>query len=167
MRLVEGTGLRTISMNVLFVCDDCSLCLMAESILTTLGDGRIRAYSAAVAPACAPSRTVIEFLARHHMRVEGVRPSSLERFRAGDGPRVDFIITLAEVEEDFADWPGAPFIAHWNVLHEGDDIAREATQRDAFWTLTRRIKTFVMLPRGSLNRRVLEKRALTLGATHL
>ena len=154
-------------MNVLFISEDCSLALMAESILTTLGDGRFRAYSAAVAPACAPSRAAIESLVRHHMRVEGVRPSSLERFRAGDGPRMDFIITLADVDEDFADWPGAPFVAHWNVLYEGDDITREPTQRDAFWTLMRRIKIFASLPQGSLNRRVLERRALTLQASYL
>jgi protein-tyrosine-phosphatase len=154
-------------MNVLFVCDDCSLCLMAQSILTTLGDGRFRAYSAGIAPACAPSRAVIEFLTLHHMRVEGLRPSPLERFRAGDGPRMDFIITLAEVDQQFADWPGAPFIAHWDVLYDGDDMTREPTQRDAFWTLMRRIKIFASLPQGSLNRRVLERRAPTLDASYL
>jgi hypothetical protein len=31
----------------------------------------------------------------------------------------------------------------------------------------RRIKTFSTLPRGKLNRRVLERRALTLQASHL
>jgi hypothetical protein len=101
------------------------------------------------------------------MRVEGVRPSSLERFRAGDAPPMDFIITLAELDENFAEWPGGPFIANWNVLDDLDDMMDEATQRDAFWTLMRRIKIFASLPQGSLNRRVLERRALTLEASYL
>jgi len=154
-------------MNVLFVCDDCSLCLMAESILATLGNGRFRAHSAGVAPALLASRAVIDFLGRHHMRVQDLRPRGLEQFRAAGAPRMDFIITLAEVAGNFADWPGAPFVAHWSLLDQDDDMTPEATQRDAFWTLMRRIKIFVSLPQGSLNRRVLERRALTLEARYL
>jgi protein-tyrosine-phosphatase len=155
-------------MNVLFVCEDCSLALMAESILATLGDGRFRAYSAGYGAACRPNGVVIDFLAGHHMRVEGLRPKSLERLRRGDPPPMDFVITLADVgPERFADWPGRPFTAHWNVVDGGDDLCDEATLRDVFWTLMRRIKIFVSLPQGALNRRVLERRAVTLQASYL
>ena len=155
-------------MNVLFVCEDCSLALMAESILATLGDGRFRAHSAGYAPARLPNAYVLEFLASHHMRVEGLRPKGLERYRAADAPRVDFIITLADVSPAlFADWPGMPFLAHWNVHDPLDDLRDEAALRDAFWTLMRRIKIFVALPQGALNRRVLERRALTLQPSYL
>lgn len=152
-------------MNVLFVCEDCSLGLMAESILNALGNGRFHAYSAGRAPAQAASRAAIDFLAQHHMRVDGLRPKSVEGFRAGNATRMDFIITLGELDESFADWPGAPFVAHWNVPDDCD--VREATQRDAFWTLMRRIKIFASLPQGSLNRRVLERRAITLQPSYL
>jgi arsenate reductase len=155
-------------MNVLFVCDDCSLALMAESILATLGDGRFRAHSAGYAPARTANRIVLDFLARHHMRIDGLAAKGLERFRTAPAPRMDFIITLADVgAELFTDWPGAPFIAHWNVRDASDDLRDEATLRDAFWTLMRRIKIFASLPQGSLNRRVLERRALTLEASYL
>ena len=153
-------------MNVLFICEDYSLALMAQAILATLGGGRFRAYGAGYAP-CATHGAVIDFLARHRMSVDGLRPERLDGFRAASAPRMDFVITLAEVDENFSDWPGAPFIAHWNVLDEADDITREPTQRDAFWTLMRRIKIFASLPQGSLNRRVLERRALTLQASYL
>jgi protein-tyrosine-phosphatase len=156
-------------MNVLFVCEDNSaLSLMAESILATVGDGRFRAYSAGSAPAKAASRRVIDFLARHHMHTAGLHPKALHALRR-EAPPMDFIITLcdATAEESLAGWPGAPFVAHWNVHEEDDDPASDATQREVFWTLWRRIKIFASLPQGTLNRRALERRAVTLEASYL
>ncbi len=156
-------------MNVLFVCEDnCALSLMAESILNTVGDGRFRACSAGCRPAPAASRRVIEFLARHQMHTAGLCPKTLQSLRR-DAPPMDFIITLSDgvAEESFAGWPGAPFVAHWNVHDEDDDISSEETLRHAFWTLWRRIKIFASLPQGTLNRRALERRAVTLQASYL
>ena len=156
-------------MNVLFVCEDnCALSLMAESILATLGDGRFRAYSAGCAPASAASRRVLEFLSRHHMHTAGLQPKTLATLRR-EAPPMDFIITLSDAaaDESFADWPGPPFIAHWEVHDDDADISSEATQRHVFWTLWRRIKIFASLPQGMLNRRALERRAVTLQASYL
>jgi protein-tyrosine-phosphatase len=167
---VGGRALRSKSMNVLFVCEDnCSLGLMAESILATLGDGRFRAYSAGCTPGYAVDHDVIEFLAQHHMRTPELHPKSLAAFRTPHAPRLDFIITLcdAAAAENFADWPGAPFVAHWNVQDEAGDDSAAGAHRHAFWTLWRRIKIFVALPHGTLNRRALERRALTLQASYL
>jgi len=157
-------------MNVLFVChDNSALSLMAESLLNSLGDGRFRAHSAGCASARAPSAEVLEFLAQHHMSVAGLRPKSLNEFRRRGALRMDFIITLCETAavENYADWAGAPFVAHWNVLDDDDDPSSEAAHRQAFWTLWRRIKIFAALPQGTLNRRVLERRALTLQPSYL
>ena len=156
-------------MNVLFVCEDnCAISLMAESILNTVGNGRFRAYSAGVAPARAASRRVIDFLASHHMQTAGLYPKTLHILRR-EAPPMDFIITLSDavLDESFTHWPGAPFVAHWNVHEEDDDMSSEATQREVFWTLWRRIKIFASLPQGTLNRRALERRALTLQASYL
>jgi len=158
-----------IPMNVLFVCDDnCALSLMAESILATVGHGRFRAYSAGCTPARAANRRVIDFLARHHMHTAGLHPKALAGLRR-EAPPMDFIITLSDAvaDENFAHWPGAPFVAHWNVQEEDHDPASEATQREVFWTLWRRIKIFASLPQGTLNRRALERRAVTLEASYL
>jgi protein-tyrosine-phosphatase len=155
--------------NVLFVCDDnCAVSLMAQSILATVGDGRFHAYSAGGAPARAPNRRVLDFLARHHMHTAGLHPKTLQALRR-DAPPMDFIITLcdAAADQSFADWPGAPFIAHWSVHEDDDDPRSEAMQREVFWTLWRRIKIFASLPQGTLNRRALERRAVTLEASYL
>ena len=82
---------------------------------------------------------------------------------------MDFIITLCDSAADgsFADWPGAQFVARWNVQEEDHVPASEATQREVFWTLWRRIKVFASLPQGTLSRRALERRAVTLEASYL
>lgn len=157
-------------MNVLFVCEhNSALSLMAESLLASLGDGRFRAYSAGCTPARAMNREVVDFLEQHHMRTAGLEPKALASFHLRGAPRMDFIITLddAAASENYAGWPGAPFVAHWNVLDDDDDAGSEAAHRQAFWTLWRRIKIFAALPQGTLNRRVLERRALTLQPSYL
>jgi arsenate reductase len=155
------------TLNVLFVCDEnCTLSLMAESILASVGAPRFRAYSAGIACKGTAHPDILEFLAGHQLPVANLRPKPLEEFRSAGAPRMDFIITLCEAAaQALADWPGEPFVAHWNVRAEGD--AGDESHRDQFWTLMRRIKIFTSLPHGGINRRVLERRALTLQPSYL
>src|SRR5919198_1083423 len=70
-----GRVFRSIFVNVLFICEDnCSLGLMAESILATLAQGRFTAYSAGssagrvsrcLLDAVAPDQDLCEPAARH------------------------------------------------------------------------------------------------------
>lgn len=139
---------------------------MAESILTSVGAARFHSFSAGALRKAPVDPYVLDFLAQHHMPVAGLWSKTLDNFRSPAAPRMDFIITLcdAAASEQFSEWPGEPFIAHWNV-----EIARDADDalRDSFWTLTRRIKIFTSLPHGKLNRRLLERRALTLQPSYL
>jgi arsenate reductase len=155
--------------NVLFVChDNCALSLMAESILNSVGPTLFHGFSAGALRTAAINQDLIEFLSLHHMPVSGLRSKTLDSFRRAEAPRMDFIITLCESAADqVADWPGHPFVAHWNV--ETDDVGGDAdvALRDSFWTLMRRIKIFTSLPHGKLSRRVLEQRARTLEASYL
>jgi protein-tyrosine-phosphatase len=144
-------------MNVLFVCEDNSaLSIMAEAILNTAGAGRFSAFSAGCRPRATLSEQALDLLSAHELPIGPARVKGLEHFRAGE-PRMDFIITLCDAAEPFADWPGQPFVAHWNVA--------DRELRDGFWTLRRRIDTFVG-PR-QLNRRVLQRRALRLEGAYL
>ena len=153
-------------MNVLFVCEDnCALSIMAESILRAVAANRFGAYSAGCAARDAIDAEVLDFLDDHRMPIDGLRAKTLDAFRGGAAPQMDFIITLSEEAEkhDFSAWPGHPFVAHWNVC----DDHTEAGLRDYFWTLMRRIKIFASLPHGKLSRRALERRALTLQPSYL
>ena len=157
-------------MNVLFVCEDNSaLSIMAEAILTAVAPARFGAYSAGCFPAAAVHPDVVEFLATHHMPVGRLRTKSLQTFRTANALRMDFIITLcdAAADTDYSGWPGAPFIAHWNVLDAYATSEADEALRDNFWTLQRRIKIFASLPQGKLSRRLLERRALTLQPSYL
>ena len=139
---------------------------MAESILTSVGAARFHSFSAGALRKAPVDPYVLDFLAQHHMPVAGLWSKTLDNFRSPAAPRMDFIITLcdAAASEQFSEWPGEPFIAHWNV-----ETAKDADDalRDSFWTLTRRIKIFTSLPHGKLNRRLLERRALTLQPSYL
>jgi protein-tyrosine-phosphatase len=159
-----------IAVNVLFVCENNSaLSIMAEAILSSIAPGRFGAHSAGCFPAPVVQPEVVEFLATHHMPVARLRPKSLQTFRTPGGPRMDFIITLcdAAAETDYSAWPGSPFVAHWNVIDAYATGEADEALRDNFWTLQRRIKIFTSLPQGKLNRRVLERRALTLQPGYL
>ena len=154
-------------MNVLFVCEDnCALSIMAESILHAVAPHRFGAFSAGCASRDAIDAEVLEFLGDHQMPVEGLHAKTLRDFRAASAPKMDFIITLSDAaaRQDFSDWPGQPFVAHWNIC--GED-GTQAELRDYFWTLMRRIKIFASLPHGKLTRRTLERRVLTLQPSYL
>ena len=141
---------------------------MAESILNSVGASGFHGFSAGALRTAAVDQDLLEFLSMHHLPVTGLRSKTLDNFRSPDAPRMDFIITLCESAADqVSDWPGRPFVAHWNV--ESDDLAGDADNvlRDSFWTLMRRIKIFTSLPHGKLSRRVLEQRARTLEASYL
>jgi arsenate reductase len=142
---------------------------MAESILKSVGAARFHAFSAGSLRNAPVNSDVLDFLAQHHMPVSDLCSKTLDNFRATGAPRMDFIITLcdAAASEQFPEWPGDPFIAHWNVQTGDAGVDREDALRDSFWTLLRRIKIFTSLPHGKLSRRLLERRALTLEPSYL
>ena len=160
-------------MNILFICEDNAfLSIIAESILKSVTGARFGSFSAGVRPAKEVNKQVLRFLREHHISVGGLRPKSLADFRELRGFRMDFVITLCDMNgAHIADWPGAPFIAHWNI-EEDDDLAcrfapSEEVIRDTFWTLMRRINILASLPQDKLNLRRLQQRALTLQPNYL
>ena len=139
---------------------------MAESILNSVGAARFHGFSAGIACGEPANPDVLDFLAGHDLPIGSLRAKSLDEFRSGSASRMDFIITLCDkAANTLADWPGEPFIAHWNISADGRDS--DESHRDQFWTLMRRIKIFTSLPHGGINKRVLQRRALTLQPSYL
>ena len=158
----------TSALNVLFLSDrNAAHGIIAEAILRVEGNGRLRPYSAAVAPAAAVNADVINFLAARHLPVQGLRPKGVHELHA---PVFHFVITLSRAAAFFAEgraWGGDPVVADWTLdteERETEDDGSSRAIRDAFWTLSRRIRIFASLPHRNASRHSLENRLHALQA---
>ena len=159
------------AMSVLFLSDrNAASSILAEAILRVEGNGRFRPYSAGVEPAASVNADVVNFLAARHLPVQGLRPKSVGELQSAQAPEFRFVITLSRAAAEVADrhpWRGDPVIAHWALGEEELDTGAASAPsaiRDAFWTLSRRIRIFANLPHRNATRHSLENRLYALQA---
>jgi protein-tyrosine-phosphatase len=138
-------------MNILVLCTGNSArSILLESLLNTLGDGRVTAYSAGSRPAGRVHPQAVDLLAAHGHDVRGFRSKSWDEFGAPDAPRMAAVITVcgSAAGETCPIWPGAPLRAHWGV--EDPAAASEADAPAAFAAafaiLRRRAAAFLARP---------------------
>jgi arsenate reductase len=156
--------------NALFLCTGNSArSIMAEVVLTRLGRGRFKAFSAGSHPAGYVHPLAIEAMERMHLPVGGgLRSKSWDEF-AVPGPQLDFVFTVCDkaAGETCPLWPGQPITAHWGVEDPAAVVGPEEKKREAFKvalvTLTRRIELFLSLPFDKLDRLALQKRLSEIG----
>jgi protein-tyrosine-phosphatase len=156
--------------NVLFLCTGNSArSVMAEAILNRWGNGRFHAYSAGSRPKGAVHPLTLETLRAARLPVGSCRSKSWDEFAAAGAPRMDFVFTVCDqaAAETCPVWPGQPITAHWGVPDpaavEGPAAEKEAAFRDAFRRLDARIKLFLALPIGKLDRLALKHDADRIG----
>ena len=159
------------ALNVLFLSDrNAAHSIIAEAVLRVEGNGRFRPHSAGLDPAAAIDSDVANFLAARHVPVAGLRPKGLAELEAGRASGFDFVITLSDAAALFASghpWSGHPVVAHWALDAEANEAEEQRSRwaiRDAFWTLSRRIRIFASLPHRRATRRSLENRLYGLQA---
>ena len=159
------------ALNVLFLSDrNAAHSIIAEAVLRVEGNGRFRPHSAGLHPAMAIDSDVANFLAARHMPVAGLRPKGLAELQAAHPAGFDYVITLSDAAALFAGahvWNGHPVIAHWVLQTEAGEAGEEGSGsaiRDAFWTLSRRIRIFTSLAHRKSTRRSLENRLYGLQA---
>ena len=143
---------------------------MAEVVLTRLGRGQFKAYSAGSHPAGYVHPLAIEALERMHLPVGGgLRSKSWDEFAAPGAPQLDFVFTVCDkaAGETCPHWPGQPITAHWGVEDPAAFVGPEEKKREAFKValivLTRRIELFLSLPLDKLDRLALQKRLSEIG----
>jgi len=144
--------------NVLFLCTGNSArSILAEALVSHLGGGRFRGFSAGSHPAGQVNPYAIELAREMGADPRGFRSKSWEEFARADSPQMDFIITVCDnaAGEVCPIWPGKPIAAHWGVADpaavEGSDEQKRAAFRDAAATLRRRIELMINLPMDRLD----------------
>ena len=158
--------------NVLFLCTGNSArSILAETLLTNLGKGRFRAFSAGSHPAGQVHPFALALLEKNHFDTSGLRSKSWDEYAQPDAPRLDFVITVCDnaAGEVCPVWPGQPMTAHWGIPDpaavEGTDEQKRHAFVDAMNQLQRRICMFVNLPFATLDKMKLEKAVREIGKT--
>lgn len=158
--------------NVLFLCTGNSArSILAEGLLTNLGKGRFRAFSAGSHPAGQVNPFALELLEKNHFDTSAMRSKSWDEFARPDAPHLDFVITVCDnaAGEVCPVWPGQPMTAHWGIPDPaavaGTDEEKRRAFVDAMNQLQRRICMFVNLPFASLDKMKLEQAVRDIGKT--
>ena len=156
--------------HVLFLCTGNSArSIMAESILRHWGDKHFIAYSAGSHPRGEVDPNALKLLTHLGFGTSRLRSKSWSEFDQPDAPPLDFVFTVCDraAKEICPAWPGQPMTAHWGVADpvaiEGSQVERMQAFRRAFNELERRIKIFVSLPIGKLDKLSLQNELEAIG----
>lgn len=154
--------------NVLFLCTGNSArSILAEAVLSRLGHGRFRAWSAGSQPKGAVHPMALQVLASHGHAVTGFRSKSWSEFSQPGAPQFDMIVTVCDnaAGESCPVWIGRPMTAHWGIADpaavtgEGERAAFER----ALALLTMRIERLVALPLAELDEAGLRRELAQIG----
>lgn len=139
--------------NVLFLCSaNSARSIIAEALLTSIGNGKFHAYSAGTSPAASPHPMVLALLSAQGHRVADLTSNSLDVVTAKDVPMMDFVITVCDqaANQECPAWPGHPMTAHWGLADPlSDATSAEDTRRAierAYDLLKARVQAFSTLP---------------------
>lgn len=141
--------------NVLFLCTGNSArSILGEVLLTHLGGGALRGWSAGSNPAGRVNPYALELLAAKGHDTSGLRSKRWDEFAAPGAPTMDIIITVcaSAAGEACPVWPGHPLTSHWPLpdpaVHDGD--AARAAFAETYHVLHRRLQALVALPLASM-----------------
>ncbi len=156
--------------NVLFLCTGNSArSIIAEALLNSWGRGQFNAYSAGSHPTGTVNPFALKILQQMRISVKNPRSKNWDEFAQQDSPVMDFVFTVCDqaAGEACPAWPGQPMSAHWGIADpaaaEGDEVQKMLAFRQAFNELENRIKIFVNLPIGSLDKIKLQKQLDAIG----
>lgn len=156
---------------VLFVCTGNSArSIMAEALLTTMGKGRFKGYSAGSHPNGTVNPHAIEQVAITGYPVSALRSKSWDEFGVAGAPQMDFIVTVCDnaAGETCPVWPGHPMSAHWGFEDPAAVSGTDEEKRAAFHRIFRQIMTrmniFTSLPLHMLEKNAIHQEMQAIGA---
>jgi arsenate reductase (thioredoxin) len=158
--------------NVLFLCTGNSArSIMAESLVTTMGKGRFKGFSAGSKPGGTVNPFAIEQLKKISYPIDDLRSKSWDEFAVPDAPHMDFIITVCDnaAGETCPFWPGHPATAHWGfedpAAVEGTDAEKRVAFEKIFKQIMVRMNVFVSLPVSMLDKHAIQQEINMIGET--
>lgn len=158
--------------NVLFLCTGNSArSVIGEVLVTRLGNGRFRGFSAGSHPKGAVNPRTLELLSQHGYDTSSLRSKSWDEFAQPGAPVMDFVFTVCDdaADEVCPVWPGQPITAHWGVpdpaAATGSDAQIALAFVDAYRALGNRIAIFTSLPTEKLDRSTLQRRVREIGTS--
>jgi len=156
--------------HVLFLCTGNSArSILAEAILSRIGAGRFRAFSAGSHPKGEVHPLALELLRELGYDMSGCRSKSWDELAQPGAPALDFVFTVCDhaAGELCPVWPGCPITAHWGIedpaAFQGPPDEQRRLFRRVYRELERRIALFAQLGIESLDRPGLQARLNEIG----
>ncbi len=156
--------------NVLFLCTGNSArSIMAEAILSKLGAGKFRAFSAGSQPKGQVHPEAARLLQSLGFATTRLRSKSWNEFAKPGAPELDFVFTVCDnaAGETCPVWPGQPMTAHWGIpdptAAKGSPAEIALAFKDAYRMLSQRIGVFAALPIRSLDKMSLQAKLKEIG----
>ena len=158
--------------NVLFLCTaNSARSIIAEAILSKIGAGKFRAFSAGSHPRGQINPHALQLLQSLGYDISNFRSKSWSEFADPGAPLLDFVFTVCDnaAGETCPVWPGQPMTAHWGVpdpaLAIGSSAEIALAFKDTYRMLNQRIGIFAALPLRSLDRLSLQHKLREIGQT--
>jgi arsenate reductase (thioredoxin) len=158
--------------NVLVLCTGNSArSILAEALFNTLGQGRIKAFSAGSKPVGRVHPMALELLSEQGYPIETLRSKSWHEFAESVAEKMDFIFTVCDRArgEPCPVWPGKPISGHWGFDDPAAVLGSDAHIRAAFERTYRevgnRIRLFLSLPLEQLDYLSLQRHISAIGAS--
>jgi arsenate reductase len=158
--------------NVLFLCTGNSArSIMAEALVTTMGQGRFKGYSAGSKPVGKVNPFAIEVVVEAGYPTENLRSKSWDEFATPGAPQMDIIITVCDsaAGEVCPYWPGHPATAHWGfedpAAVEGTDDAKQFAFRHVAEQIRTRMQLLVDLPIETMSIKAVREELHRIGRT--
>jgi arsenate reductase (thioredoxin) len=156
--------------NVLFLCTaNSARSIIAEAILSKIGAGKFRAFSAGSHPRGQINPHALQLLQSLGYDISNFRSKSWSEFADPGAPLLDFVFTVCDnaAGETCPVWPGQPMTAHWGVpdpaLAIGTSAEIALAFKDTYRMLNQRIGIFAALPLRSLDRLSLQHKLREIG----
>ncbi len=129
---------------------------MGEALITHLGEGRWRAFSAGSQPTGRVNPFAISTLQHHGVPTPELRSKSWDAFALPDAPKMNLVVTVCDsaASEVCPIWPGVPLKAHWGLPDPAaavGDTALTIAFENAFQLIRRRVLAMMQIDFDTLS----------------